>query len=148
MFYQEKRSFVFLFNNIVVMGLYSLYVFHRYRDIILNTPNDFRFWGKTVLILVPVSIIACTIIFIIFNIINKIATDEDMPVITDERDRMIELKAIRVSHGIFIFGFFLAMGSQVVGMQPYIMLLTLVASGFIAACGDEITKIYLYRKGF
>jgi hypothetical protein len=148
MSYQEKRALVFLISNILIIGLYSLYVFHRYNDTILSTPNDFRFWGKTVLILIPVSIVACIIIFIVFSIINKIVTNEDVPLITDERDKLIELKATRISHWIFILGFFLSMGSQVIGMQPYVLFITLVASGFVAACASEITKIYLYRKGF
>ena len=148
MSYQEKKALVFLICNILILGLYSLYVFHRYQDTILSSPNDFRFWGKTVLILIPVSIVSCIIIFIVFSIINKIVTNEDAPAISDERDKLIELKATKVSHWVFIFGFLLSMASQAFGMPPWVMFITLVGSGFLAAWADEITKIYLYRKGF
>jgi hypothetical protein len=147
MSYQEKRALVFLISILLIFGLYCLYVFHRYHDRILSNPNDLRFWGKTVLILIPVSVVANIFSIIVFIIINKIITNEDVPVFSDERDKLIELKAIRISHWVFMVGFFLSMTSQVIGMQAYIMLITLVVSGFVAACASEITKIHLYRKG-
>jgi len=71
-----------------------------------------------------------------------------MPTLSDERDKLIDLKAIRISHWIFTTGFLLSMVSQVIGMQPWVMFITLIASGFIAGFAAEITKLYLYRKGF
>ncbi len=110
--------------------------------------NDFKFWGKAFLILIPVTIVAQIIIHIVFFIINKIVTNEDIPMINDERDKLIELKAIRISHWVFIVGFLLSMGSQAIGMQPWVMFITLIYSGFFAAIASEIAKIYFYRKGF
>jgi len=110
--------------------------------------NDFKFWGKAFLILIPVTIVAQIIIHIVFFIINKIVTNEDVPTISDERDKLIELKAIRISHWVFVFGFMLSMGSQAFGMKPWVMFITLIFSGFIAAIVSEISKIYFYRKGF
>jgi VanZ family protein len=147
MSYQEKRSLVGIISTLLILGFYSLYVFNRYHDIIVNTPNDFKFWGKTFIILIPVQIVAQIIVQIIFTIINKIVTNEDLPTITDERDKLIQLKATRISHATFLIGFLLAMASQAFGMQPWVMFITLVGSGFVAATADEIAKIYLYRKG-
>jgi hypothetical protein len=39
------------------------------------------------------------------------------------------------------------MGSQAIGMKPWVMFITLIFSGFIAAIISEIAKIYFYRKG-
>jgi hypothetical protein len=147
MTYQEKRSLVFLVSSVLILCFYSLYVFRHYHDTILSNPNDFRFWGKTFLILIPISIVANIITVIIFIIINKIVSNEDIPEITDERDKLIELKATRISHWVFILGFLLSMASQAMGMQPWVMFITLVASGFAASFVDEIAKIVLYRKG-
>lgn len=147
MSYQEKKALVFLISNVLSLGFYSLYVFNKYNDIILNTPNDFHFWAKTFFIFIPVSIAGCIIVFIIFNIINKIVTNETIPFISDERDKLIELKAIRISQWIFILGFILTMGSQLIGMQPYVMFLTLIGSCFVSSCVSEISKFIMYRKG-
>jgi hypothetical protein len=144
---QEKRSIVVLISCILILGLYSLYVYTKYHDVILTNPNDFRFWGKTFLLLIPVTIAANILIMIGFAIVTKIVTNEDIPSRSDERDKLIELKATRISHWVFILGFLLAMGSQAIGMQPWVMLITLIVSGWVASCASEIAKIYLYRKG-
>ena len=145
---KEKEILVSLVSTLLIFGCYSLVVYYKY---IAGDPeiiNDFKFWGKAFLILIPVSIVAQIIIHIVFAIINKIATNEDIPVISDERDKLIELKAVRISHWIFIFGFMLAMGSMAAGMQPWVMFLTLIFSGFIATLVSEIARFIFYRKGF
>ncbi len=147
MYRKEKRIVVSLISTIVIFGLYSLYVYHRHIAGNPDVLNDFKFWGKTFLIFVPVMIVAQIIIHIIFAIINKIVTNEDMPTITDEMDKLIELKALRVSHWTYSLGFLLSMGSQAIGMQPWVLFITLIASCFAGTLASEMTKIYLYRKG-
>jgi hypothetical protein len=145
---KEKQIIVSAISSVLILGFYSVYVYHKYMAGNIGLLNDFRFWGKAFLILIPVTIVAQITIHIVFAIINKIVTNEDMPTISDERDKLIELKAIRISHLIFTIGFMLAMGSQAIGMQPWIMFVSLIFSGFTAAIVSEITKIYYYRKGF
>lgn len=148
MYRREKRIIVSLISSILILGFYSLYVYNKDIAGDLDIINDPKFWGKAFLILIPVSIVAQIIIHIVFAIINKIVTNEDIPTITDERDKLIELKALKVSHWIFILGFILSIGSQAIGMQLYVMFITLIASCFVATIFEEIIKIYLYRKGF
>jgi hypothetical protein len=144
---KEKMIIVLIFNTILIFGAYSLYVYQKYISVHPEIMNDFRFWGKAFLILIPVTIIAQIIIHIIFAIINKIVTDEEISTIADERDKLIELKAIRISHWTFTLGFMLAMASQAIGMQPWVMFITLISSGFISAIVSEFAKLYYYRKG-
>ena len=147
MYFHEKRALVSSISSILILGIYSLYIYQNY---ILGNPdilNDFKFWGKSFLFLIPVSIVAQIIIHIIFVIINKIATNEDAPTITDERDQLIELKSIRISHWIFITGFFMAMGSLTMNFRPFVMFIMLIFSGFISAIASEVAKIYYYRRG-
>ena len=147
MSYQEKRGLVTLISMILIFGLFSLFVYIRYQDTIVNNPNDFQFWGRTFFIYIPVIIVSFIIIYIVYSIIYKIVTGENPPTITDERDKLVELKATRISHWAYGFGFLLAMGSQALGMQPYVMFLVLISSCFVTSIISEIAKIYLYRKG-
>lgn len=147
MSYQEKRSLVSAISSVIIIGLYSLYVYQNYIAGNIAIINDFKFWGKSFLYLIPISIVAQIVIHIIFAIINKIAADEEDPEITDERDKLIELKSIRISHWIFTAGFVLSMGTLSMGMQPWVMFVTLIISGFIAAVAAEGAKVYYYRKG-
>jgi hypothetical protein len=87
------------------------------------------------------------VIEIIFIIINWIVTKEKAPSFADELDKMIELKAMRVSYFVFILGFLLAMGSLVVQKTPSSMFIIMFLSGFIADAAGIIWRLYLYRKG-
>ncbi len=144
---KEKRILISLVSSALIMGFYAWYVYSRY---IAGNPeilNDFSFWGKSFLILIPISIITQIIIQIVFAIYIHATGREEIDPIEDERDKLIELKAIRISHYLFIFGFMFAMGSLALGQQPWVMFVVLIASGFIASIVNEIARLYYYRKG-
>ena len=145
---KEKQTLVTLITLILIYGFYSLYVYNKYIAVNPEIINDFTFWGKAFLVLVPVAVVAQIILHIVFAIVNKIVTNEDVSSLSDERDRLIELKSIRISHWIFTFGFLIAMGSQAAGMEPWVMFFTLITSGFVSGIASESAKFYFYMKGF
>ena len=145
--HHEKQSIASIIGTVLVVGFYSLYVYRHYIEADMELLNDFQFWGKSFLYLIPVAIVVQIVIQILLAIANLIITQEEIPDITDERDKLIELKCIRISHWIFILGFMLAMGSLAAGMKPYVMFLTLFSSGFLASLASEIAKIIYYRMG-
>lgn len=144
---KEKQIIVTSISMIVIFASYSLYVYYKYIAGNFALLDDFKFWGKAFLMLIPVTIVMQIIIHIIFAIINKIATNEDMDTLSDERDKLIDLKAIRISHWIFTLGFMFAMASLAFGLRPYLMFVILFAFGLVSSLISEIAKIYFYRKG-
>jgi len=144
---QEKQSIVSMIGSVLVIGFYSMYIYRNYLSADLELLNDFQFWGRSFLYLIPIGIVVQIVIHIVFAIVNRIVTGEDMSDFSDERDKLIELKSIRISHWVFIFGFMLSMGSLALGMKPYVMFITLISSGFLASLTSEVAKIIYYRKG-
>ena len=144
---KEKQVLASLIATILIIFFYSLYIYNRYIEDDPEILNNFRFWGKTFLVLIPISIIVQIVIHILFAIVNKIVTNEDPVDKEDERDKLIELKSVRVSHWTFTIGFMLAMGSLALGLQPWIMFVILIASGFLSEIVSGSVKIYYYRKG-
>jgi hypothetical protein len=144
---KEKRILISLISSVLIMFFYALYVYNKQISGNPDILNDFRFWGKSFLIFIPVAIVAQIIIQIGFAIYISATSREEIDPIEDERDKLIELKAIKISHYLFIIGFMLAMGSLALGMQPWIMFVVLISSGFIASVVNEITRLYFYRKG-
>ncbi|MDH4473319.1 MAG: hypothetical protein QE487_11990 [Fluviicola sp.] len=145
---KEKQLLVSTLSNILILGSYTFYVYNHFVANNLTILNDLQFWGKAFLILIPVSIVAQIIIHILFAILTKVVTNEDLDTRRDERDKLIELKGIQVSHWTFILGFLLSMGSLALGMEIWVMFLTLILSGFFASILSDLTKFYFYRKGF
>ena len=144
---QEKQVILSLVNTVLVLLVYSLWIYNRHLSVTQEVINDFTFWGKAFIILVPVTIVVQIVMHILFHIVNAIIYRENVPDQTDERDKLIELKSIRISHWIFILGFFLAMGSQALSMQPWVMFVLLISFGFLAGMASDIAKIIYYRRG-
>ncbi len=148
MTYQERRSIVNIISTILISVLYSAYMIQRYPEVSPYSPDVFRFWGGFFLVLILVTIVAKIIIYILFSIINTIATHEEEPSIIDERDKSIELKGARNSLYVFSFGFLLAMGSLVVEMPPSVMFILLFCAGIVSEMVGDISQFYFYRRGF
>lgn len=145
---KEKEVLVTTTGMALILGGYATYLYANYIAADVTLLNDFKFWGKAFLVLIPLAIVAQIVIHIVFAILHKMATNEDLhTTMTDERDKLIELKSIQISHWIFVGGFLLAMASQAVGMQVWVMFVTLILAGFVSAVASGIAKIYFYRKG-
>lgn len=147
MSYQEKQNIVNIFSGLLITVIYSLIIFQRHKQGRFDLTEDFSTWGVVFLIFIGVSIVARIIIYIIFHIINAIATrEEEMPV-KDERDKLVTLKATRNSYYVFSGGFALSIISLAVGMPVYGIFIAFVAFGLIAEIIDNGSQIYYYRKG-
>ncbi len=147
MSYQERRAVVSFISTILISAIYSVYMVQRYPVGNSYSTDIFRFWGYFFLILIPVSIVARIFIRILFNITNRIATKEKEPSITDERDRLIGLKATRNAFYMFTFGFLLAMGALIMDMPPTSMFIILFCSGIVSEIVGDFSQLYFYRRG-
>jgi hypothetical protein len=146
MSYQERKNIVSLISTILIFGIYCLYMLQMYQEGSIDS-TSFKFWGSVILILIPLSIVAKIIISIIFNIIYRMTTNEKEPSFSDELDKLIELRATRNSHYVFVIGFLLAMGSLVMDLPPYVMFIILIFSGLVSEIFGVFTQLYLYRRG-
>jgi hypothetical protein len=123
-------------------------VYQQYLGGSVNLAEDLRFWGIVILIFVPVSVVARIIIEIVFNIVNTIVTkEEEDPSFSDERDKLIELKATRISYGVVGAGFLLSMVSLVMEMPPFVMLNIVFCSFNVAQIVEDLAQLYFYRRG-
>jgi len=144
---KEKQVLVSLIASLIIIVFYSLWVYSKYIESNPGIINDLKFWGRSFIVLIPVAIITQIVIHILFAIINKIVTGEDLSDKDDERDKLIELKSLRVSHWVFVVGFMSAMGAVALGMELWVMFVTLIFSGFLSDLISSSVKIWYYRKG-
>lgn len=148
MSYQERRALVNVLSTVLITAGYTAYMMQRYPQTDPYSIEVFRFWGGYFLILIPVTIIARIIITIVFSILNTIATREGEPEITDERDRLIELKSLRASLYVISIGLVAAIGSLAFDAPPAVMFALLVAAGIAGDVVSEILQFFFYRRGF
>ncbi|MEY8747688.1 hypothetical protein AB9M62_52290 [Bacillales bacterium AN1005] len=97
MTYQEKKSIVSIVSAVIIFVSFSFWMYPQYPIGGVLEDQFLHFWGRFVLLLTLVSIIAHIIISIIFNIIFSVTTKEKQPSFEDELDKLIALKANRNS---------------------------------------------------
>ena len=143
----ERQAIVSLLTTLLLAVFFLGYVLPRYPAGNPYAPEVFHFWGVAVVILVPVSIVVSIAVSIVVSIVYAVATQEEASSFADERDKFIELRALRIALYVFICGFFLAMGSLAIGLPPSVMFIVLLGSGYGSGVVGDISKLYLYRQG-
>lgn len=113
----------------------------------LDQEEPFRFWGMFVVVLIPVTIVAKIVLHIVFSIMDRMVTKEEEPSFADELDKLIGLKATRVSHWTFTLGFILAMATVAFGMTLNTMFVIFIAAGFLSEVAGQLSQLYYYRRG-
>ena len=148
MSYQEKKSISSIIFSLIGFVIYYLYVLQVYEGRTLDLEGEFSFWAAVILIFVPVSVVIKVVGTILFAIFYAITTREELPSITDEFDRLIELKSTKVFSIVFSAGFFLAMGALVMDYGPLVMFQVMLFSMVVAGICIDLSQIYYYRRGF
>jgi hypothetical protein len=135
----------------------NLAVFIAYFIIITGMHADGRFdgddaaqlVGRALLYLIGVQIGATILAHIIAAIIHAIATRSEEPDIIDERDRGIELRALRVSFIVFGVGFVVTLGAMAfTSTTMFFAFQYLVAAMTLGDLLGNFTRLRLYRRGF
>ena len=143
--YYEKRSILSMVVLIIVYAsmFYDAAMYYKSENIRSELLN---FWGNQFLGLFLCLILVQITVLAIFNIVNKKITGEERPKIKDERDNVIELKAVHASYHILVLGVFVAMltALRVKTYSPIFLIIlgSFMLSGIIA----DVIRIVSYRK--
>lgn len=164
MSYQEKRTGASIFSGVLILAAYCIYAFNPSR-LAAITPGDLKPWASTMLIFIAIGIGATIVIQIVFHILmsislavqtkikNQEADDKeiqrtiDREMVEDERDKQIELKAMRFGFAVAGIGFVSALLSLVFNYSPVVMLNILYLSFFVGSLLEGVGQFYYYRKG-
>lgn len=151
MTYQEKNITVSLGNFIVILGFYLIRLFQMIQNGGFNATNVFRLWGIVIISAVILTIFATILTHIVSAIIQAVRTGEGSPDIEsteDERDRLIDLRGTKIAYVVSSIGVFLSMLTFALGQPPLVMFTLLIFSGIVAQIVGDLSRLYLYRRGF
>jgi hypothetical protein len=164
MSYQEKRTATSIFSGILILAAYCIYAFNPSRLASLP-PGDLKPWAITMLIFIAIGIVATIVIQIVFHILlsislavqtkieNQQSDDKEIErtihreMIEDERDKLIELKSMRIGFAFAGIGFIAGLFSLVFNYSPAVMLNILYLSIAVGALLEGVGQLYYYRKG-
>jgi len=150
MSFQEKNITVSLVNFILILGVYLIRVFQMIQGGSFNSTNVFRLWGIVIVLAILVTIFATILTHIVSNIIQAIKTKEEPVIedIADERDKLIDLRGTKITYFVSSIGVFLSMLTFALGQPPLVMFTLLIFFGVLAQIIGDISRLYLYRRGF
>jgi hypothetical protein len=164
MSYQEKKTIVSIITGLFILGAYFIYTYTKFQSGVV-IEGDLKFWATAMLLFIGIGVVATIIIQIIFHILLSIAIamqaklkDEncddkeiektiELEMVSDEMDKLIELKSNMVGFGVAGAGFVLALIALVLNYSPVVMLNVMFASFYFGSLLEGITQLYFYRKG-
>jgi len=147
---QEKRVAVSLISSLIVLVLYINYGAGLHASGALGGPDANYLVGKSAFIMIGVGIVVSIITHIVFTIVHTVATGEqDDEASADERDKLIELKAMQIAFVAFSFAFMALLGVMTFGdIGAHLVILLTIAHLYGASILADCIKLILYRRGF
>lgn len=148
MSYQANQTIAYLISSLVVVGLYTFYVFQQFQEGGFDSATISSYWGYLVLAMIGVQIVLSIITSILISILQAIVTKDEAPMLSDERDKLFDLRATQISFAVFGIGFVLAMITLAADLPPLVMFNIIVYALFGAGIVGNIMQLYFYRRGF
>jgi len=147
MSYHEKENIVNIFSGLLISAIYASIVYQKHLAGQFDLTQDYKTWGIIFLIFILVSIVARIIIYIIFHILNAIATREEKLPVEDERVKMIKLKSTRNAHVAFSISFATSFILLALGMPIYGIFIVFIIGGLISEIVDNSSQLIYHKKG-
>ncbi|KAA3644988.1 MAG: hypothetical protein DWQ07_16435 [Chloroflexi bacterium] len=148
MSYTGNQTIAYLVSSVLGAGIYSFFAIQKFQQGDVDVTTISRDWGSLVLIVIAVQVAISIVTAISVTIIQAIKTREPSPELSDERDKLFELRAGRISYSVFGVGFLIAMITLAAGLPPLVMFNIFVFSLYAAAIIGYLVQLYLYRRGF
>jgi archaellum biogenesis protein FlaJ (TadC family) len=93
-------------------------------------------------------VIALALIEVVAHLVVAIRAPKDAKAPKDERERVIELKAIRIAHYVFVVGVLLAVSSMIhIGANVFAMAYHVLMAFVVAELANYGARIVYHRRG-
>jgi len=164
MSYQEKRIIISIFIGISILASYFLYTTNKVESGLV-VEGDLKFYATSILVFIGIGVVAMIVSQIMFHILLSIGmaikeqiengkVDDQLieksikaEMVTDERDRLIELKSLRIGSISASIGMMIGLVVLVLNDSPVLMLNILFVSFCLGSIFEGCVQLYLYRKG-
>jgi hypothetical protein len=164
MSYKEKRSIVSIITGAFILAAYCIYTYGKHKSGAI-APDDMKAWAGIMLIFIGIGVAANIIVEIIFHILMSITIavqdtartgkcDDSgiektihAEMVTDEMDKLIELKSMRVGFAVAGAGFVTALATQVFNYPPAVLMNVMFITFSAGSLIEGLTQIFFYRRG-
>lgn len=145
---KETRLIATMVTNLAIFAAYFIVVLGMNADGRFDGEDATKLIGQSVLILIGAQILATIVIQILATVFHAIATRGQERDIIDERDKLIELRALRVSFILTGVGILGAMTAMALGSTVFVTFMIIIAAMTVGDFIGNATRLRLYRRGF
>ena len=147
MTYQEAKYATSLTTTALAAAIYAARVYPLYTSGYFDGPDGMMLTGRAILILIG-SIVGAGILGQILLAIGTTIAGAEPEMKEDERDKLIELKAMNLGFSIFGAGFLASFVALALGWPPFEVFHFIIYAMVICGLMADIIRIWLHRRGF
>lgn len=147
MTYQEAKYATSLATTAIVSTIYALRVRGLYADGYFDGPDGMALTGRAVLVLMAAIVVAGILGQIVLAIVTTILGAE-LEMNEDERDKLIELRAMHLGFSLFGAGFLASFIALALGRPPFEVFHFIVYAMIVTGLLADVIRIRLHRRGF
>jgi len=122
-------------------------MFDLYQEGSFNGAEASSLVGKSIFMLIGASIVITIIVHIVFAIAKAVISKESENTLSDERDKLIDLKGLQIFVIIFSIGFVGSMGILALGTESYLVFCLIIFFMFVGNIIGDISKLFYYHRG-
>lgn len=150
MSFGERDAFTSLLTTLFVVAMFYFRLSGQHEAGLYDGPDGLKIWARSVLWLILISIGVAIAITILFTILYVMLTGEKKPSdLRDERDRMIEVRGMRISAAVTSVGIVAAILDLAWGDASALRAFNIILIGCsLSEIIKDIFKIACYRRGF
>ncbi len=147
--FEVKNIYAGFASTVIIFTIYFSTVTGMYAEGRFEGPEGMALLGKAILALMAGGIVVHIGMTILANIVFAIVQNDPKPsFVVDERDKLIELRGLRVSYYVFGGGFVAAMAALALGVAVFWVLNLLLVFCALSALAEGAVKLVLYHRGF
>jgi heme/copper-type cytochrome/quinol oxidase subunit 2 len=150
MSFGERDAITGLLTTLIVAAMFYVRLSGQYEAGLYDGPDGMSIWARSVLWMIAVSIAVAIAVSIAFTILYVIVTGEKKPQdLRDERDRMIEIRGMRIGAVLISIGIVAAIMDMAWGGASALRAFTIILIGCsLSEIIKDSFKIICYRRGF
>lgn len=148
MSHEERNTVAALLTSLIVLSYFGSRIWTTWDAGGFDGPDGLTAWARTVLWMIPASIVVTIVMTIGFNILHAIVTNTPNPsFIVDERDAQIARRGNQVTMVVVGAGFFGSLVALALGRDALMVMNLILASFALGAVAGDLSKIAAYRFG-
>lgn len=147
--YETKNIYAGIASTAIIFTIYYIVVSGMYAAGRFEGPEGTALLGKAILALMGGGILVHIIMMILASIVFAIILrDSELSSVVDERDKLIELRGLRVSYHVFGAGYVAAMVAMAMGVSVFWVFNLLLAFCALSTLTEAVVRLALYHRGF